>query len=243
MIDWLLLPIDTSRPHDLDMAAAWHGRFMVVAWAFLLPIGILAARYLKVTPRQDWPREVDSRLWWRTHRTTQYAGTAATILALVLVWQSDDYGARVHPLLGYATVILCLSQVLAAWLRGTKGGPTEPTLAGDHYDMTPRRRAFELFHKFAGYAALMLACAAILTGLWVANGYRWMLVGVVGWWAVLAALFVIGERRGMCVDTYQAIWGPGTHHPGNRIPPIGVNVQRPDPEARRSIRREASTRA
>ncbi|MEM8648859.1 MAG: cytochrome B, partial [Pseudomonadota bacterium] len=64
MLDWFLGPIDPTRPHDLDMAAAWHGRFMVLAWLFLLPIGVLAARFLKIPPWLDWPRQLDSHLWW-----------------------------------------------------------------------------------------------------------------------------------------------------------------------------------
>jgi hypothetical protein len=36
-------------------------------------------------------------------------------------------------------------------------------------------------------------------------------------WVILLPLGVLIAR----FDTYQAIWGPGLEHPGNRIPPIG----------------------
>ena len=230
MIEWLATPIDPGRPHAIDAAAAWHARLMVAAWAFLLPLGVIAARYLKILPWQDWPRRLDNLLWWHLHRSLQYFGTAVTIVAILFAWRSAHYGAALHPLIGYATFALCVSQVLAAWLRGTKGGPTAPaadgSLSGDHYDMTPRRLAFEYWHKSAGYAALLAAVAAIITGLWLVNAPRWMPAGLLVWWGVLVAIVVRFERRGMVRDTYQAIWGPDPRHPGNRRRPIGINVHR-----------------
>jgi hypothetical protein len=46
------------------------------------------------------------------------------------------------------------------------------------------------------------------------------------WWLVLIAGFVWLQRQGRCIDTYQAIWGPDTAHPGNRIKPIGWGIKR-----------------
>lgn len=39
------------------------------------------------------------------------------------------------------------------------------TWGGDHFDMTPRRRWFEAYHKTAGYFTMMLAVGAVATGL------------------------------------------------------------------------------
>ncbi|MEM6762913.1 MAG: cytochrome b561 domain-containing protein, partial [Pseudomonadota bacterium] len=220
--------IDPTRPHHLDMAAAWHGRLMVAAWSFLFPIGILAARFFKIRPGQDWPRKLDTRLWWNTHLVAQYTGTVLLLAALFLAWLSEDYGSLWHKALGYGTVALAIAQVIAAWTRGSKGGPGEPSLYGDHYDMTRRRRIFEYWHKFMGYLAILVALAAMLSGLWLVNAYRWMVLGLVAWWCVLALAFIVLQRRGMAVDTYQAIWGPGREHPGNRMKPIGWGVKRPE---------------
>lgn len=227
MLEWLLAPIDPSRPHDLDLAAAWHGRFMVAAWAFLLPVGIVAARFLKIAPGQDWPRRLDHHLWWHTHLVLQYTGALLTAVALAFALTSDDYGAFWHRILGYAVIGLCAGQILAAWVRGSKGGPTEPHLEGDHYDMTLRRRLFEYWHKFAGYVAIAAAGGAMVTGLWLTNAYAWMFVGLVLWWSLLSVVFVVLQRRGMAIDTYQAIWGPDPAHPGNQVAPIGWGVRRP----------------
>ena len=156
MLGWLLAPIDPSRPHVVGFAISWHGRMMVLAWGFLFPLGIFAARFLKITPRQDWPRELDSKIRWHGHRSLQYAGGVAMALALVLILVrpegAEDGGP--HRAVGWTVAGLAAVQFLSAWLRGTKGGPTAPapdgSWSGDHYDMTPRRILFEHVHKSTG---------------------------------------------------------------------------------------------
>jgi hypothetical protein len=221
MMEWLLSPIDPGRAHDISALVAWHGRTMVLGWGLLVPVGILGARFLKITPWQDWPRELDNKLWWNTHRLCQYTSAALTLAGLALVMISIG-GARLgglHATLGWAIILLTTAQILGGLLRGSKGGPTDPrpdgSLHGDHYNMTTRRLVFEYVHKFTGYLALGLGCAAIASGLWNSNAPRWMwlLLGV--WWAALLALGILLQARGHMHDTYQAIWGPDKIHPGN----------------------------
>jgi hypothetical protein len=125
--------------------------------------------------------------------------------------------AWLHRGLGWAVIWLALMQAASGAFRGSKGGPTDKRgrLRGDHYDMTPKRLAFEAMHKASGYAALVLSMGAVLTGLWQANGPVWMWLVLPTWWAVIAVLFVLFQRRGMVIDTYVAIWGPDAIHPGN----------------------------
>ena len=85
MMEWLLAPIDAARAHDLDLYQAWHGRLMVLAWSILFPLGILVARFFKITPNQDWPNQLDNTFWWHLHRVTQYLGGVAVIVALALI--------------------------------------------------------------------------------------------------------------------------------------------------------------
>ena len=231
-ISWLLQPIDSHRQHQVDMRVSWHARLMVAAWAILFPVGILAARFFKITPRQDWPSRVDNPTWWHLHRCFQYAGGAAVLIAWFLIWQVASRPAEMHlhRILGYATVGLCAVQFISAWLRGSKGGPTDPapdgSWSGDHYDMTLRRLLFEHCHKKLGYLAFGLSVGATLSGLWMANGPRWMWLGLSIWWGLLVLLFAELQRRSMAVDTYQALWGPDTRHPGNRRKPIGWGIAR-----------------
>ncbi|WP_298836792.1 cytochrome b561 domain-containing protein [uncultured Roseobacter sp.] len=232
MLEWLLAPVDPAVAHDVGGYLSWHARSMVLAWGVLVPFGIFVARYFKVLPGQDWPRALDNHVWWNTHRICQYTACALMIVGLWLILNAGTITFRPgpHSLIGWAALALALVQITGGILRGTKGGPTDPspdgTLRGDHFDMTPRRLIFEYIHKSAGYVALAFAVAAILTGLWQANAPNWMWLSLVLWWAALLLVSVFLQRRGMAVDTYQAIWGPDPRLPGNQRKPIGLGVSR-----------------
>ena len=234
ILSWLLSPMDPSRGHDVDVATSWHGRLMVLVWAFLLPTGVIAARYFKIMPGQNWPHVVDNKRWWHTHLLTQYAGGVLFVVALALALYSTGMSQSIlvdqHHVLGWLTAILAAWQFLGGWLRGTKGGPTDPgpdgSGRGDHYDMTRRRRIFEYAHKAGGYLALLTALAALVTGLYAANAPRWMWFGFAGWWCLLFGIAAWLQIKGFARDTYEAIWGPGTEHPGNRLRPIGLGIKR-----------------
>jgi hypothetical protein len=232
MLDWLLLPIDPGRTHDVSAAIAWHGRMMTFAWGVAVPVGVFAARFLKVLPNQNWPSQLDSRFWWNTHQALHYVAGVLTLSGVVIVAQGLQVfgGSGSHAPFGWALVALALGQFLGGWLRGSKGGPTDTasheSLHGDHYSMTRRRIVFEYGHKIGGYLALCMAVGAILTGLWQANAPIWMWLALVVWWAALLAIAVVFQVKGRVIDTYQAIWGPDPVHPGNARKPIGLGITR-----------------
>jgi hypothetical protein len=229
-LDWWLMPLSGAGVHHLPDRLVWHARSMVAAWAVLLPVGVLAARYFKVTPRQDWPRVLDNRIWWHAHRGLQYLGMALTFVGTSLAWnQGAQAGALAawHHWLGWSVVALGAGQLISAWARGSKGGPTAPSMRGDHYDMTAHRRWFERLHKGLGWLALALAVVVIATGLVTADAPRWMAGVLVSWWLLLAGLTWRWQRQGRCIDTYQAIWGPDPRHPGNRMPATSWGTRRP----------------
>jgi hypothetical protein len=89
--------------------------------------------------------------------------------------------------------------------------------------------AFERLHKTIGWLALVASIAVVALGLVLADAPRWMPLALSLLWLALAGAFAVLQRRGRCIDTYQAIWGPGSMHPGNRIPPIGWGVRRRPP--------------
>lgn len=208
----------------------WHARCMVLGWGLLLPLGVLVARFFKVMPHQRWPQVLDNPAWWHAHRGLQWAGVAVMSLGAALVWQQGAGAtplARVHGWAGWGLVAAAWLQIAGGLTRGSKGGPTAEALRGDHYDMTPRRIAFERIHKALGWAALLAAVGVIALGLALVDAPRWMALALAGWWLALAVAFTHLQRRGRCIDTYQAIWGPGLQHPGNRIAPIGWGMHRP----------------
>ncbi len=229
MWEWMLAPIDLGRAHDVAPLVAWHGRVMTLAWGIMVPLGVLAARYFKVLPGQDWPRQLDNQVWWVTHRVMQYGAVALTLLGLFLILQDrqDHAGSTIHRLLGYTILVIAALQVTGGLLRGGKGGPTDRTGgASDHFEMTRRRIAFEVIHKALGYSALLLTVSTVVTGLWLANAPHWMWLAMAVWWSVLLTVAILLQRRGMALDTYQAIWGPDPELPGNRMTPIGIGIAR-----------------
>ena len=228
-IDWWLVPISGANEHHLSSWAAWHGRAMVLAWAMLMPLGALAARYWKLTAQQKWPEQLDSKMWWFAHQFCQYTSCLLVVIATVLAWnQGRQMGAAAvwHHWLGWCILAISALQVASGLSRGSKGGPTEPALRGDHYDMTARRRWFERWHKSAGWTALLVAIAVIGLGLVAADAPRWMPAVLTLWWVALATLAWRWQRQGRCIDTYEAIWGPDLRHPGNHQTPIGLRVRR-----------------
>lgn len=232
MLEWLLASIDPSRPHDVGFAVSWHARFMVLAWGVMAPSFVLIARFLKITPRQDFPRELDNQFWWKCHLHGQIMVLVLTFVAFVLILFARSGQIGLHGFLGYSVLFCLTMQVTLGFGRGTKGGPTDQrpdgSLHGDHYDMTRWRLAFEHLHKAIGYFTLSLAAATIVAGLWLSNAPRWMWILILGWWVVWGIAFVTLQKRGWAIDTYAAIWGTDPRHPGNRRPRPGWGMRRPE---------------
>jgi len=229
LLSWLAAPLSGSATHEIAELTSCHARLMVLAGGVLLPLGAAIARFYKVTPHQDWPNRLDNKMWWNTHRWMQGAAVMFMTVGLVLALdagRSQSTAAAVHRWCGW---LLCISgwlQVLAGLWRGSKGGPTDKQLHGDHYEMSPRRRWFERLHKGLGWLAIAVAIPTIAIGLVVSDAPRWMAVVLTLWWLVLGAACMRLQAMGRCMDTYQAIWGPDKTHPGNHITPVGWGVRR-----------------
>lgn len=230
---WLTSPVDPARIHLVDPMISWHARLMVLAWVIIAPVAVLAARFFKIMPGQDWPRVLDNPLWWHIHKRGQIAVGVLTFLAACLAWGATYAGdpAPRHRLLGYLLLTLVALQVCSGFLRGTKGGPTarasDGSLRGDHFDMTPRRLVFEAFHKLVGYSVLALSAVVITLGLDAANAPRWMWIAIFGWWALMILTFAVLQVSRGAADTYQAIWGSDPSYPGNRMRKRGIGTFRP----------------
>ena len=232
MIEWLLVSIDTSRGHDVGIALSWHARLMTLGWGIICPAAIVTARYMKITPNQNWPTELDNRFWWHTHLAGQITTYLLMLVGIFLIWQTTDSPhSLIHKALGYCVAALGTFQVVLGFGRGSKGGPTAPakdgSLRGDHYDMTPWRLMFERLHRSFGYLALLLGALAILSGLWTVNAPRWMWIVLIGYWTCLAMIAFNLQRSGRAYDTYQAIWGDDPSLPGNSMHKTGWWTVRP----------------
>lgn len=238
LLYWLATPISGAKEHTIAMPLAWHGRLMVLAMGLLTPALIIVARFFKVTPNQEWPRHLDNPFWFITHRRWGHIVGAIVAIAMVFVlvergWERPVYNP--HIAAGWLVVLLVLVQLVSSWLRGTHGGPVDPFTRksrsrdlwpGDHYSMTRRRIIFEYVHKGAGYLLLALTVYALCSGLILADAPRWMPIALGVWWLMMVSVFVLLQRAGRCIDTYQAIWGLDPDLPGNRGRPIGFGIVR-----------------
>lgn len=224
-VTWLMLPVAAGAgllfalllagTAPVPPLLAWHAGLMVAAWGVLLPGGALVARYGKRRPAGRFPHLVEDLTWWAWHRPVQYAGLALAVAGLGCAAMAVGGGARsLHALCGAVVMALGLSQTVAALLRGTKGGPTgagaDParpeTWRGDHYDMTPRRRRFEAYHKPAGWLACGLAVPTLLLGAALAGAGTAgiLLLGLVH--GALMAWAVDGIVRGRHLSSFEALW-------------------------------------
>lgn len=235
---WLLAPISGSSEHTIAANVAWHGRLMVLVWAFVVPVAIVISRYFKITPRQRWPRRLDNPFWFITHRRLGNLAIAVATLAVALVLFAGHpfrFAGGVHAWLGWVVLLLGWGQIVGAYQRGTHGGPIDPFTRerrppeqwpGDHFSMTRRRVVFEYTHKIAGYVVVILCVGTIFTGLRQADAPRWMWIAIAAWWIVAVLAYAVLQRRVGCIDTYQAIWGLDRSLPGYRRAPIGLGITR-----------------
>jgi hypothetical protein len=202
---------------------------MVLAWGVCLPLGALIARYFKVMPHQDWPRVLDNKTWWHAHRALQYTGIFCMTLGLFLIYGSmgsDRLTHQAHRWAGWCVIVAAWFQMAGGIWRGSKGGPTDQQMNGDHYDMTVWRCVFERLHKSIGWLAILSAIPVTLLGLHIADAPRWMLLTLCLWWLFLAIIATQLQRKGVCIDTYQAIWGTDRSMPGMKRQPIGWGIRR-----------------
>src|SRR5208282_6169381 len=236
-MNWLLAQISAVATHCISSGIAWHGYFMVLAWAVLMPAGFVVSRFYKITPGQDWPR-CSNPFWFNNHRRLGYAIGIVTAIAMacilwddgtLILWQSY------HAMTGWMLIALASFQIFGSLFRGTHGGPFDPVTGqpvppeqwpGDHFYLTRRRIFFEYSHKIVGYVLVPLTVWQIVSGLQDVGAPRWMWVTSGLWTLIVVATFVKLQLAGKCIDTYQAIWGLDETLPGYRRKPIGWGITR-----------------
>ena len=207
----------------------YHALLMTIVWLVLVPAGVFAVRFCKPKPSEygiaKGTAKLDPKLrWWSVHYVVLYTSMALSMGGIALaVFVSGGFSGSLHGALGIGVFLFGALQLASAWCRGTHGGkygahsdPVDPaTWRGDHFDMTPRRRWFEAYHKSAGYFSLALAFCAIASGL---SQYPMpaLAIGAAVLLLAILALWVIFEGKGYRQDTYQSVYGDRADHPYNR---------------------------
>jgi hypothetical protein len=225
------IPRQVELPFFGVVDAHWnyHAYLMVFVWMVLVPLCILIIRFGKPRPTATglhrkvyiWHEE----WWWfSTHKYGLAAAmTLSVIGGAIAVTVSKGYSGTVHATFGLLAIILGVIQVVAGALRGKHGGknyytadPAKPeTWFGDHYNMTPRRRIFEAWHKNAGYFAAFCALAAVASGLmqYPMPGLKWVIVALI---LVVLCVAAYCDYIGIRYDGYRAAHGTDPNAPFNK---------------------------
>ncbi len=207
----------------------YHAILMVGIWFVLVPLCIIAIRYGKPKPTLNGIRQevrLTNLVWWwfSVHKFGLILAAGLSLAGLaVAMTVSGGFSGSLHSIFGITTIVLGCLQVISGWFRGTHGGrnyhkavPDDPsTWRGDHYDMTPRRRKFEAYHRTAGYFTGFFAFGAVVSGL---MQYPMpVLAGVILITAlVVLVLCSVLEYKGLRYDGYRAAHGYNPEHPYNK---------------------------
>ena len=111
-VEWLITPVSGSLSHQIGPNSYWHGRLMVIAWSLAVPVAIIVARFYKVTPRQNWPTELDNKFWWHMHRYSNIFAVGISLIGIYLVYGNNRYVGELrdtHGMLGWLVFLLYLS--------------------------------------------------------------------------------------------------------------------------------------
>jgi len=162
---------DASTIDETDYVIA-HSACMWVAFAGLMPIGALLARYGKMLP-------IKTPLWFYAHITVQTLAVIMMIPGFVLALKVDDDGERFeenHGRIGLALFILGGTQFLGGVLRPHKAAEGEFSLI---------RTIWELGHGPLGLAISIMAFINVFYGLELDDDSKEI------WWTLHTAWVII----------------------------------------------------
>ncbi|KAF8687186.1 hypothetical protein HU200_042852 [Digitaria exilis] len=146
----LLLSGLAEAVEDLRPVLAVHGFMMFVAWAILLPGGIMAVRYLK---------HLKGDLWFQAHTYLQYSGIAVMLLGVLFAvaeLRGFSFKSR-HARIGAVAFTFAFVQPINAYLRPdkTENGEYSPA----------NRVVWEYLHIITGRSVAIVGIVALFTGL------------------------------------------------------------------------------
>ena len=130
-----------------------HGSLMLISWGWLLPSGVILARFLKHRPND---------LWFKIHAVLQPVALILAIIGWSVALRNFDVlgspGTNMynHGVLGITTMVLGLLQPLNAVFR--------PHAPNEGETASSLRSAWEWVHKSLGYVAILLAIPTIALG-------------------------------------------------------------------------------
>lgn len=143
----------TSSGSNFGKKARVHGALMLIGWGWLLPSGVVVAKFFRHRP---------NGLWFQIHRALQTIGLLCTIAGFVIairnfdVFQAKGEISYQHGVMGATTMALGMFQPINALLR--------PHANEEGQEQNSLRTAWEILHKGIGYGTILLAVATIGVG-------------------------------------------------------------------------------
>jgi len=163
-----------------------HGSMMLIGWGFLLPAGTIIARFFKHRP---------NGLWFKIHRACQMTGllfaTIGWIIALTnfSVFGDKGFNNYRHGIMGMVTMVMGLLQPLNAFFR-----PHNPE---DGENKSSTRLIWEIYHRGAGWATVLLAAGTVFLGTTILpknNDSKAFLFAYLGCLAILLLCFALIKK-------------------------------------------------
>mmetsp|Transcript_20518 Transcript_20518/g.47463 ORF Transcript_20518/g.47463 Transcript_20518/m.47463 type:complete len:208 (-) Transcript_20518:214-837(-) len=179
MTDAVTLAPSTAEEGGVE-AFEIHGGFMVLAWGFFLPLGVLSARLLRHRPE-----------WFYFHCFCQVMGYLLALVGLTVAFaafgniftdpttKNDGYR---HGAMGLTTMVFGFSQLI--------NGTFRPVV-----DKQPLRGRWEIIHKILGYSTIILAFVTMYLGVRMAGGAFYGAFGTSLGFCVAAAIVLIIDKR------------------------------------------------
>ncbi len=131
-----------------------HGILMIVAWAWLIPSGIVAAVLKKLI----------GSAWIKIHMGVQCGGFLvavvgiAVVIAAVADSDARNHFAGNHPVLGIVVMVIALLNIAAGAFRPHNADEEHPV-------KTAARKAFERGHRAAGLIVFAVATVTMVSGI------------------------------------------------------------------------------
>lgn len=189
-----------------------HGSLMSTAWGFLLPTGVLSARFL---------RHRSGGLWFMAHRICNTVGYLVAIAGIIVAFRNfgnvfeDGMGPSYrHGIIGLTTMACGFLQILAGVLR--------PHLPEDEKEAKSTIRfVWEIGHKALGYSTIVIAYATLWFGAEVAgiqqDTFRGVFYSTLAYAGVLSAALVADKCSR---DPVPDELGAGVDHAAGKEMPI-----------------------
>ena len=151
-----------------------HGCLMLLAWAWIFPSGIMSA-FLKLKI---------GNIWMDMHMGIQILGALVVLASICIISITIDTTSGTthmngnHPIYGVIVSVLMMIQILGGFARPHKvpGNMSDYQSVHDWVwkRQSLKRKLFQYAHKVLGYAAMIMASIALLTGVHTAEDYGYI---------------------------------------------------------------------